>query len=178
MFMIKTMKLYQYKRCHLLIHEWKIYDTETVQKIKSNSIFEAFGVKWYVGCVLEGNGSIFDYIFVKAVYLSPKMVYRIKVLLTWVESGKTETFTESYSAKHTCYGMGNWCSTSTDIGYYDNLNTFTFKVKLKLIDVYENDELVTDDVKQQEITIYDSLPKYTWKIPQKTLAKMKASSNK
>eukprot|EP01084_Bolivina_argentea_P133076 234838_1 len=172
---------------------WRVSDKNTVSKIKTASnvvcitspIFEVYGLKWYLGLWPNGsrkerNGRVNLYLnLVSGLKLNNKIVSQF--IFTFVEYAATEPCVHAFVTDSNSWGiitLDHWPLTK-DI---QNLNRFTFKISLVLIDVYQNDKIITNKYvnhyeKYPIINVIKNIPKrsFIWKISKKIFKQMKIS---
>eukprot|EP01083_Nonionella_stella_P019835 55031_1 len=164
----------------------QIKRASNVACIKS-PVFCAYGLKWYIGLWPNGSresreGRLNLYLnLVSGLALSTRVV--VQFILTFVELNATEPCAHGFVTDSNSWGiitLDHWPATK-DI---QRLDTFTFKVSLVLMDVYEADEVVTDkyrdvNTKYPLIEVVERVPmdSFVWKIGSELLTQMKSAAN-
>ena len=167
---------------------WCINDKNIIKQIKNvtnvfafvSPIFKVYGTKWYIDFWPNGSresrkGTI-NIFFNLASFRSISTIYVIKFNLLFIESGKSHTIYQDFSKEWTSSGGIAWPLKNKDIY---NLNKFTFKVDLSIIDIYQNDKIVTKQyINDKSIKMINvPLKSIEWNINSNKLNKMKKAKN-
>eukprot|EP01084_Bolivina_argentea_P052934 97185_1 len=181
--------------------EWRIIDADLVNKIKKvktgvdfeSEIFELGQFKWYLKFYPNGysaNYSGSTDLFLRLASIPPNIAHISANYQLMLDEKNTKHFTVSqFSSKSASFGWNKL--KNTDI---QNINTFTFRAVIKIIDVFDTDG---NNITNQFIDIKDfidekcdnipemplvkfvgNMPNYIWRIDNKNLLyKMKNALN-
>eukprot|EP01084_Bolivina_argentea_P169377 293634_1 len=135
------------------IYEWKVNDINTVKLIINannvttfaSPVFIMHGLKWYVSFSPNGSrasrkGSLNLFLTI-ASFSRANVRYIVKFDMYFVECDKTHTVYSLFKLTWNGTGATDWPLKTKDIIH---MNRFTFILKITLVDVYDDNEIITD----------------------------------
>ena len=164
-----------------IMYQWKVSDNYNIVNIKNatnvfafaSPIFKAFGMKWYIGFWSNGSrttrkGTVNIFLNLLS-FQSINIEIPIRFDINWIECGTTSSNYDTFIITGNGGGETYWPLKTKDI---NDLDSFTVKLELSLMDVIQNDKIVTHKYIVQNktdniplVTIFDAVSgQFEWEI--------------